>query len=321
MDEIRNYTPREKRVLHEPHNLEGDVDPVKENHSEMWYLCFYTASMMFLLDVLAFFLTLNRHVIFKFWVINSLTPFLFAGMIIIPVVWLLVAGSQQRLDDNINHVKFINRERQHKESFSKYDNETPQEVIEEFTGMTDFDEVTGISTHLVNESNWVLQDHPYGGNRAVDYLVTIETAEEEEVFLANLYEAGKALREKEYFIKHTLFAGQSLTYVLDNIENELAKPNLSDVRQKALYSIYNHYSGRPGNNEPLYLIHAGLPYSPTMEKAIEDMKELHDKLVPPYKEMGITMIQIKEKDIVKSILDGIFTGKMWFDRSGVIARH
>lgn len=314
----RNLTPREKRVMHEPHILEDTVDPVKENHSEEWHFFFYIMGVLELVDVLLFFSTLNKHILFKFWIINALTPFLFAGLILIPLTWAFLAGSQTRLDNNINHYKFNKREKNGHESFSKYADNTPEEVIIEFTGMTDFDEETGISTHLVNESNWVMQDHPYTGNRAIDYLVNIETTEEEEVFLENLYEAGKALREKKYHIRSTLFAGQSLTYVLNNIERELAKPDLSEVRQKALYSLYNHYSGRPGNNEPLYLIHVGLPYSSNLQKAIEDMNEVHNKLVPSYQSMGITMIQIKELDIIKSILDGIFTGKMWFSGDMIV---
>jgi hypothetical protein len=312
MDETRNFTPREKRIIHEPHILEDTLDPIKENHSEEWHFVFYVMGLLWLADILLFFFTLNRNIVFQIWIINILTPFLFAGLILIPGTWLFCAGSQQRLDDNLNHLRFIKRERERHETFSKYDDSVPEDVIIEFSGMTEFNEETGISTHLVNESNWILQEHPYLGNRSVDYIVQIETTEEEDVFLNGLYEAGKALKEKKYLIRSTLFAGQSLTYVLANIEKELAKPKLSEVRQKALYSIYNHYSGRPGNNEPLYLVHVGLPYSSNMTKAIEDMTEVHDKLVSSYNGMGITMIQIKEKAIVKSILDGIFTGKMWF---------
>jgi len=324
----------EKNTRFEPHVLEDIVDPIKNNKSDLWRFGIIITCFLEVIDLILFFTTLNREIIFKILIFNPVSFLSIFAFIVIPVLWFASAGTQKRLDSNVDKVAFKNRLFRGYEKISKY-GDTIYEgrkfslkylmytisthfkvqqatAIRSVTGIKSFDPKTGLSEHDVNEKKWSLTDHPYLGNWAYDVIAYIKTTDDEEVIIENLFDAGKSLKQGGVLIRTTMYSGETIANNLDDIERKLANPDISEISQKALYSVYNHYVGRNGSYEPIYCIHFGLPFTTSKEKAIEYMRVIRDEFEQALNERGIETVLIKDFDIMKAIIDGIFTGKMYF---------
>lgn len=297
---------------YEPHVLEDIVDPMRNHKSDLWRALAYTTCVLEVVYFVLFFVTLNRSILFKLWIFNPLSVLLVIAFIATPVIWFAVAGTQKRLDENCDRVKSKRRVKKKIDRFSKWDDETPEKSIRDITGMKSYNPVTGVSEHEVNTNKWSLSEHPYLGNRAIDFIVYVKTTDDEEIIIENLFEVGKTLKDGGIHVRTSMYTGETFVNNLADIERELAKKELSDVRRQALYSIYNHYSGREGNYEPLYCIHIGIPFTMNEEKAMEYVRKIRDEYETPLNVRGIETTLIMNSDIMKTIMDGIFTGKMYF---------
>lgn len=324
-----------KSSRYEPHVLEDMVDPIKNHKSDLWRTGVIITCFLEVLDLILFFATLNKVIIFKVLIFNPLSFISIIAFIIIPVVWFAVAGTQKRLDRNVDKLKFKWRNTRGYESVSKFGEpvytgsklslsylkyriskkvKVPQEkAIRTLTGIESFDAKTGVSVHKVNEKKWAVDDHPYLGQHAYDLIAYVKTTDDEEIIIENLFEAGKSLKEGGVLIRTSMYTGETIANNLDDIERQLALPDLDPVRQKSLYSVYNHYLGREGNYEPIYCIHFGLPFTSSMEKALEYMRVIREEYELALNERGIETTLIKDSDIMKAITESIFTGKLWFD--------
>jgi hypothetical protein len=296
----------------EPHELEDTVDPFKNNKSDLYRAGIVVTCFLEVVDVIVFFATLNRDILFKISIFNPVSFLAIIAFITIPVLWFAVMGTQRRLDENAEKVKCKWRVKKKVDSFSKWDDKTPEQSIRKLDGIKSFDPETGLSEHLVNEKKWAVDDHPYLGQHAFDLIAYVKTTDDEEIIIDNLFEAGKSLKIGGVLVRTIMYSGEDICNVLDDIEKKLADPNIDEVRQKALYSVYNHYVGREGNYEPIYLMHFGLPYTASKEKALEFMREIRDEYEVALNERGIETVLIKDSDIMVTIMEGIFSGKMHF---------
>lgn len=324
-----------KSSRYEPHVLEDTVDPIKNHKSDLWRTGVIITGALEVADLILFFATLNKEILFKILIFNPLSFFLIIAFIVIPVVWFAVAGTQKRLDRNVDKLKFETRNARGYETVSKFgiteyrgrkfsfaylkyriskQIKVPQEkAIRALTGIESFDAKTGVSVHKVNEKKWAVDDHPYLGQHAYDLIAYVKTTDDEEIIIENLFEAGKSLKEGGVLIRTCMYTGETIANNLDDVERQLALPELDAVRQKSLYSVYNHYLGREGNYEPIYCIHFGLPYTSSKEKALEYMRVIREEHELALNERGIETTLIKDFDIMKAITESIFTGKLWFD--------
>jgi hypothetical protein len=296
----------------EPHELEDTVDPFKNHKSDIWRAGVYITCFIEVVNVILFFATLNKAIPFKILIFNPLSFIIVIAFIVTPVLWFAVAGTQKRLDENVEKYKCKIRVKNRVDKFSKWDEKTPEKSIRRITGIKSFDPKTGLSEHEVNEKKWAVDDHPYLGKDAFDLIAYVKTTDDEEVIIDNLFEAGKSLKQGGVEIRTVMYSGESICNVLDDVERQLSSSDLTEIREKALYSVYNHYAGREGNYEPIYLIHFGLPYTASKEKALEYMRVIRDEYELALNERGIETVLIKDSDIMKTIIDGIFTGKMYF---------
>lgn len=296
----------------EPHELEDTVDPFKNHKSDLYRAGIVVTCFLEVIYVVLFFSTLNKEILFKLLVFNILSLMLIIAFIATPLLWFAVMGTQRRLDENTEKAKCKRRVKKRVDSFSKWDDKTPEQAIRKFNGIKSFDPETGLSEHLVNEKKWAVDDHPYLGKDAFDLIAYVKTTDDEEIIIDNLFEAGKSLKVGGVLVRTIMYSGEDICNVLDDVEKKLADPNIDEVRQKALYSVYNHYVGREGNYEPIYLMHFGLPYTASKEKALEFMREIRDEYELALNERGIETVLIKDSDIMKTIMEGIFSGKMHF---------
>lgn len=332
----------ESKVIHieqrssryEPHVLEDTVDPIKNHKSDLWRAGVIITCFIEVVDLILFFATLNTNILFQIWIFNSLSFLLIIIFIVTPVLWFAVAGTQKRLDGNKEKLKFKYKVARGYERFSKYGEHvytgrkmsfkylkyllskilkvSSEKAIGNIIGIESFDFTTGISTHRINEKKWAIDDHPYLGQHSIDLVAYVNTTDDEEIIIENLFEVGKTLKEGGVLIRTCMYSGETIANNLNDIERKLANPDISEIEQKSLYSVYNHYHGREGNYEPIYCIHFGLPYTSSMEKALEYMRVIRDEYEYALNERGVETTLIKDSDIMKAILDGIFTGKMWF---------
>lgn len=300
----------EKNTRFEPHELEDTVDPFKNHKSDLWRAGVIITCFLEAVYFILFFATLNKEILFKFSIFNLFSVTLVIAFISTPVIWFAVAGTQRRLDENVEKMKCKRRVRKKIDKFSKWDDRTPEKSIRRITGIKSFDPKTGMSEHEVNEKKWSIDDHPYLGNRSCDFIAYVNTTDDEEVIIDNLFEAGKSLKQGGVLIRTVMYSGESICNVLDDIERQLSLPNLPETREKALYSVLHHYSGREGNYEPIYLIHFGLPFTVSIDKALEYMRVIRDEYEMALNERGIETVLIRDSDIMKTILDGIFTGRI-----------
>lgn len=326
----------EKNTRFEPHVLEDTVDPFKNHKSDLWRVGVVITFLLEVLDIMLFFSTLGENILFQISIFNLVSFLSIITLLAIPVIWFLCAGTQKILDLNVDKINFKKRKLRGYESISKYRESSyngskfslkyvlyllskrvkvsPEKAITSVTGILSFDPKTGLSEHTINEKKWSLDDHPYLGKHAYDVLVDVKSTDDEEVIIENLYEAGKTLKMGGVLIRTTMYAGESIINNLENIERQLSDPNISEIRQKALYSVYNHYTGREGNCDPIYCIHFGLPFTASIEKALEFQRVIRDEFELALNERKIDTVMIKDVDIMKAIIGGIFTGNMLFSR-------
>lgn len=257
--------------------------------------------------------------------------FLIISGIVIPMIWYTYAGNQKKLDYTIAHNHFRLRVLKGMESFSKYGSSNGlnrgfigkivyfilnkfnffsnvQNVILEFTGILHFDRETGLTTEKINESTWVL-DHPYKGTTGFNLFAVPKFADEEEVIVANMLEAVSTIGPN-HLVSTTMISGHNTSYIMDDIEEQLKLPNLSPVREKALYSIYEKFKNRVGTEEPIFIIHIGLPPAVHEYEHIENMRRVRDEFELTLNEIGIETVLIKDPEDLAYIMNGMFTGNL-----------
>lgn len=257
--------------------------------------------------------------------------FLVISGIVFASGWYTYAGDQKKLDYNIAHNQFRLRVLKGLESFSKYGSANGlnkgvigkivyfilkkfhffaniQDVILSFTGIQHFDRETGLTTEKINEDTWVL-DHPYKGIKGFNLFAVPKFADEEEVIVANFLEAVSTIGPN-HLVSTTMISGHNTSYIMDDIEEQLKLPNLSPIREKALYSIYEKFKNRVGTEEPIFIIHIGLPPAVHEYEHLENMRKVRDEFELTLNEIGIETVLIKDPEDLAYIMNGMFTGNL-----------
>jgi len=305
------YISRENpKTKYEPHVLEDIVDPVKNQHSYTWISVFVGVMALELFVLILFIGTLNRNILFQILWFNAVSPFALLALILLPTFWLWVAGSQKRLDDNLDKMAFNRRIKNGYEKISKHGDETSEEAVRSVTGMINFDPNTGLAEHIINESKWSLEDHPYQGKHSFGVIAFPKFTEDEEVIIENFHEISDALLDG-CLKRITSYTGLTLNNILDDVEKQLTDPNISKIRGQALLSIYNHYAGRAGNFEPMYIITFGLPFTVHKDKAVEFMRRIRDEYETPLNSKGVDTVLVTDPEVMKLIIHGMLAGKMY----------
>lgn len=305
---IQTNSNRRRR---QPHILTKVVDP-NGDKSALWQTLYVSMWILEVLNFIIFFVTLNSKILFKLYVFNAISLFTMIFFLIIPCAWALIGYNQARLDYNIRKYRFKWRVKHGVERISKYSKDATEDAIRGFTGIINYDANTGLSTYQVNESpSWVLEKHPYLGNTGFDLVVIPDLVEEDEVITANLHAASKSLPPGAYK-GITMITGQSFSYIMDDVKEQLAEKNISPVRYNALMSVWDQYKDRASTNEPIFLIHIGLPYRYNKEDSLKLMQEVRDGYESSLNERGFHTVLIKDPEDWVMIITGMLTGKMFF---------
>ena len=306
------------KVKHKPHVMVDVVDPINDDKSYTWELILFGIIGITFLDVLVFLLSAIKFIKFLsiVWLIICLISLILA--VAIPIIWYTVAGSQVKLDNTFDQYRFHKKIKNKEESFSKHDSTIPEKTIRDVTGYVEFYDGIGLCKEEINTSSWSLKEHPYLGNFSFNLIADPKFLDEDEVFIENMFEANKNI-PVGCLKKTSMICGQTLTNIMEDVEKQLANPTLPKVREQALYSLYNKYSGRNSTFEPLYIIHIGLPYAPNIEIALENMRNVRNEFEKSINEKKIHTTLISNSDDIIDIINGIFTGVMWF--RGDIVEH
>jgi len=269
-------------------------------------------------------------------VLKSIVIIIF--MVLVPAVWYTHAGNQQKLDYNIAHFRFKMRILKGKESFSKYGTgvepnvfkrilfkflriifkrfhffANPRDVIIAFTGITHFDRETGMTTEKINKDT-EFYEHPYQGDHGFNLLAVPQFSDTDEVIIANFLEAVATL-PADHLVSTTMASGHNISYIMDDVEEQLKLPNLSPIREQALWSIYNQFKDRVGMEEPLFIIHIGLPPAVHEYEHVENMRKVRDEFELTLNEIGIETVLIKDPEDLAYIINGLFTGDLAVGRN------
>ena len=270
------------------------------------------------------------NIIFAFLVVMS--------FIAVAAIWYTFAYDQQKLDYTINHTRFRIRNKKGLEGFSKYgvNNQSksvfefalnfvlrkfnffvdPRVVITAFTGIEKMNRETGMTIEKLNETSVDGKPHPYLGTTGFNALLFSHLADSDEVIIANLLEAVSTLEAlgAGYLVSTTMISGHNTSYILDDIEEQLKLPNLNAVREKALWSIYNKFKDRAGTDEPIFIMHVGLPPAVHEYEHLENMRKVRDEFELTLNEIGLETVLIKDPEDLAHIINGMFTGEIWIGR-------
>lgn len=326
---------------YQPHVMLDVVDPANDGMSSKWKTCLYSMLIIEVLHIFTF-LWFARNSASYSGIIdgsgyninwNNVTKcvLLIFSMVVVYNIWSTVAGNPQKLNYNIEHTRFKIRRMKGLESFSKYgtDNKFNKNiftrilytvlnrfnffadavnVIISFTGIQHFNRDTGLTTEKLNEDTWVL-DHPYKGDHGFNLFAVPKFADSDEVIIANFLEAINTIGP-DHMVSTTMISGHNTSYIMDDIEEQLKLPNLSPIREKALWSIYNKFKNRVGTEQPLFIIHIGLPPAVHEYEHIENMRKVRDEFELTLNEIGIETVLIKDPEDLAYIMNGMFTGNL-----------
>lgn len=305
------YQTSNLRRKRQPHILTKVVDP-NGDKSLLWNSLFGSMCVLEVFDVAICIITLNRQILFKVFIFNIITVITVFIFLLIPAIWAIVGVTQRRLDYNVRKYTFRRRLRQGKEKISKFSHSATEDTIRGTTGILHYDRETGLSDYQLNEApSWVMTKHPYTGNRGFDLICIPRLVDEDEVITANLHAAEKSLPPGT-LKKTILVTGQSFSYLMDDVKEQLQEKNLSTVRYKALISVWDKYKDRASTNEPLFLIHIGLPFHFSKEDSLKEMNAIRNGYEKSLNQKGFDTILIKNPEDWSMILTGMLTGKMFF---------
>jgi len=334
---------------YEPNILVDIVDPSKDGHSHTWNLVFYGVLFYEVLSFFGFAWSAIHTIVLPETTQNGVTIGILLTsiiwrtvlrciviaflMVLVPMVWYTYAGDQQKLDYNIDYLNFKIRIIKGRESFSKYGTgiepnifkrllfkflriifkrfhffANPRDVIIEFTGITHFDRDTGMTSEKINKDT-DFYEHPFQGTQGFNLLAVPQFSDTDEVIIANLMEATATL-PPDHLVSTTMASGHNITYIMDDVKEQLKLPNLSPIREQALWSMYNQFKDRAGIEEPIFIIHIGLPPAVHDYEHLENMRRVRDEFELTLNDIGIDTVLIKDPEDLAYIINGLFTGEM-----------
>jgi hypothetical protein len=299
-------------VKHQPHIMVDVVDPIQQGTTYKFQLVKICIIAITVLHIAIFFISAIEVVKHGSMICLFLAIYALIAIVAIPKFWHDVAGTQLKFDTLIDKINFYKNVQNKTICKSKYDPTIPEESIREVTGLIEVYEETGLVKEEVNQPMWSLKEHPYLGQHSFNLIADPKFLEEDIVFIENMFEANKNLPSG--CLKNVgMICGQMVSNILEDIEHELSLPNLSKVREDALYSILNQYSGRNATFEPIYIIHIGLPFTESIDIALENMQTIRNEFEKSINEKKIHTVLIKDSDVIADLTQTIYTGFRWYE--------
>lgn len=301
---------RFRQVRYRPHIIRGDQNPFGGGVSGIWR-GLLAALIILEVDVIgAFLLTLNHDIIFKLWMFNAVSFICVIAFIAIPTLWLWFFGNQKRLDNTIEKILFNKRLKKGFECLSVFDGKITDANIRSVTGIIGCDQETGLFRSQVNEVKNQLTQHPYRGNWFMTYNAKINFSETNSLLvIENLYGILKTIPEKHY-VNVIWITSETTKNAIKDITNLLKEKDLRKPQERALYSLYNKYSGQNNLREAMCIIHIGLPFTVHKETAIKNMIHVQNHYIKALNEKKIDTEQIKDPYILSAIIKGALTGQL-----------
>jgi hypothetical protein len=136
---------------------------------------------------------------------------------------------------------------------------------------------------------------------------------DKKTFNENLRDAFRAL-PYGCMQKTILISGRDMSFIADDIEEQLKEPGISHIRRAELYSIQEQFIDENGFIDWIYLIHIGLNYTLHEDRALKEMNEIRNGYERLLNDMGIGTVLIKDSEDLVLIYNGMLTGKMFLGR-------
>ena len=112
--------------------------------------------------------------------------------------------------------------------------------------------------------------------------------------------------------KTILISGENLSYILDDLEEQLQEKHISNIRRSSIESLLETFSESKGAMEYLYIIHFGLPYTEDENIALENMQKVRNGYERLINELSIGTVLLKDESDLLQIINGMLTGEMYF---------
>jgi hypothetical protein len=227
------------------------------------------------------------------------------------IIYVAFCRDSKTLDYNWSKFNFQIRTIRGKEQISKYENKSKINKVKLKTELQvqsiipwdHINELTGLNKGTLND----------GGDWFFDLIAFPPAEQEKATFNENLRHAFQAL-PFGCLQKTILISGRDLTFIVDDIEEQLKEPGISPVRLAELYSIQEKFSDIKGVIDWIYVIHIGLSYTQQEERAHREMDAVQNGYVRLLNEMGIGTVLIKDSDDMVLLYQSMLTGKMMFGR-------
>jgi len=227
------------------------------------------------------------------------------------IIYVAFCRDSKTLDYNWSKFNFQIRTIRGKEQISKYENKSKINKVKLKTELQvqsiipwdHINELTGLNKGTLND----------GGDWFFDLIAFPPAEQEKATFNENLRHAFQAL-PFGCLQKTILISGRDLTFIVDDIEEQLKEPGISPVRLAELYSIQEKFSDIKGVIDWIYVIHIGLSYTQQEERAHREMDAVQNGYVRLLNDMGIRTVLIKDSDDMVLLYQSMLTGKMLFGR-------
>jgi hypothetical protein len=297
-------------VRYQPHVIVEKPNPFDGSISSTWK-AILGGLILLETDLLGVgFLTLNKDILFKLWVFNAASFVCIIAIIVLPILWLWLAGNQKRLDNTIEKMAYNKRLKKGIECLSIFDPKVTDSIIRSITGIIGYDPESGLFRSLVNEIKTGLRYHLYRGNWFASYILTIDFAETDDILLIeNMYSILKKVPQKHY-MNTVMLTTDTFANAMKEYEEMLKETNLPKNREQALYGILEQYAGNTSLKKQLYILHVGLPFTVSRKTAAENLVKIENSLIQALEGKKIHAEQIKEPILLAAIIKGALTGKI-----------
>lgn len=127
-----------------PADLAQIIDPLKEFFTWKWVALAIITFLMLFTEFVSF----CASVVFGYYILAGFIVLMFAATI---VLFLNYAVTPQRLEENVDRVMFEGRIKKGIDTFSKWSPTVKKIAVHNFTGITEFDEETGLCKEKQNK--------------------------------------------------------------------------------------------------------------------------------------------------------------------------
>lgn len=261
----------------------------------------YSKSRAFTIGA-TFFMTVGSATVSLFSYPNPLW-YLSAGVCGLTIGSYIAFGrDEETLSHNISKLKFKWRKANGKEGMGKFNETTTEKQVMSYIPWTGINEETGLSSY----------DYPNSTEYVGNWGFTAIAVAPPEVDRAAMNEGfRKALRALPYGSsqKIIMMTGIDPKFILNDIEELLKQPKLSNMRKAELLSMKKRFSQKQGKVDRTTLIHINVPYTVHEDVAQRQMNKIMNGYFRILNKKKIKTVLIKEHNDMIDIFQGMLTGK------------